>query len=253
MPTKCYYRAGKNKKGKYESCKEVVDNDEERKKFKEKIRNDPSFHSVVSFHAPIEDVEGYLKKYDKRAECPGGNIKTPEKKMCSHLYLIGEKVKVFEEKQKGKDVKMVTVKCEDGKERDFLEEHVCPWDEAHEKGAIPEDVVTIPAFGEAALLITMKRRLTQALNSYTYVGDIVLCLNPYMGLPAMVLIDEYPNQKQYKLGPCVHCFSASPQEPAAPRHSPPPAAPSRLPAPATTKYTHPPIAWAAAWSPPRLI
>lgn len=58
----------------------------------------------------------------------------------------------------------------------------------------------IQAFGEAALLKTMRRRLVEKLSIYTYVGDIVMCLNPYMFLPEMVDIAEYPSQTVYKLG-----------------------------------------------------
>ena len=58
----------------------------------------------------------------------------------------------------------------------------------------------IIGFGEAALLKTMKRRMVERLSYFTYVGDIVLVLNPYMGLPEHCIIKEYPNQVQYKLG-----------------------------------------------------
>ena len=46
----------------------------------------------------------------------------------------------------------------------------------------------------------MRKRHCDALNIYTYVADIVLCLNPYMYLPKMVDIKEYPEQVIYHPG-----------------------------------------------------
>ena len=45
--SKCYYRAGKNKKGKYESCATVVARDKSRDVFREKLKNDEHFRTVV--------------------------------------------------------------------------------------------------------------------------------------------------------------------------------------------------------------
>ena len=47
MPTKCYYRAGKDKKGKYESAAAVVSRDKFRDDFKKKFREDENFRNVV--------------------------------------------------------------------------------------------------------------------------------------------------------------------------------------------------------------
>ena len=65
---------------------------------------------------------------------------------------------------------------------------------------MPDDVCKIKGFGEAALLKCMRKRHCDALNIYTYVADIVLCLNPYMYLPKMVDIKEYPEQVIYHPG-----------------------------------------------------
>ena len=52
----------------------------------------------------------------------------------------------------------------------------------------------VKGFGEAALLKTMRRRLVEKLSIYTYVGDVILCLNPYMRIPAMVDIENPAKQ-----------------------------------------------------------
>ena len=51
---------------------------------------------------------------------------------------------------------------------------------------MPDDITRINSFGAAALLAALRRRFVEDLNIYTYVGDIVICLNPYMRLPKMV-------------------------------------------------------------------
>ena len=53
----------------------------------------------------------------------------------------------------------------------------------------------------------MKRRISEKYNIYTYVGDVVLCLNPYMYIPAMVNIAS--PAKQYKLGKDPSAYSAA--------------------------------------------
>ena len=92
------------------------------------------------------------------------------------------------------------VETASGKVLKFKTEDLNPWDPSHDAEDVAEDVTTINGFGEASLLICMKRRLLEKFNIYTYVSDIVLCLNPYMGLPEMTEIREYPDQKEYNLG-----------------------------------------------------
>ena len=58
-------------------------------------------------------------------------------------------------------------------------------------------------------LKVMRRRLVEKLSIYTYVGDIVLCMNPYMYLPKMVDIAEYPNHLQFKLGENPHSYASA--------------------------------------------
>eukprot|EP00941_MAST-03F_sp_MAST-3F-sp1_P005336 g5336.t1 len=188
-----YYLAGKDKKGKFEPCIDVVSNDPTRRAFVEKFKSNESFRKNTLRWTKYP-VEKYLKDYAEKANCPGPNIKSKEVTMCSNLYLLGRELK--------RDGEKVTIKTEDGKTSVFKKEETCPWDKLHDGPVeeLPCDVCALPAFGEAALLKTMRRRLTESLNIYTYVGDIVLCLNPYMYLPEMVDIAEYPNQKNYRVG-----------------------------------------------------
>ena len=76
----------------------------------------------------------------------------------------------------------------------------CIYDPSHDGPDIPDDVVAVQGFGEASMLKCMRRRISEKFNIYTYVGDVVLVLNPYMYLPKMVDIAEPPAQKMYKLG-----------------------------------------------------
>ena len=102
--------------------------------------------------------------------------------------------------------------AETGDEKTFANAHVCPYDDSHDAAEVPADVCAIAGFGEGSLLLTMKRRLVEKLSIYTYVGDIVMCLNPYMYLPEMVSIAEYPNQTVRRSG----------RRPRLPRRSPAP-------------------------------
>ena len=98
----CYYRAGKDRKGFYEPCIDVVKRDESRAAFAERVRTDEAFHAKISFKHPIPDVEGYLAKMALRGTLEGGCLvpeinkktgkKDPKYTMCSAMYLMGELV-----------------------------------------------------------------------------------------------------------------------------------------------------------------
>ena len=143
-----------------------------------------------------------MKEYDARAKPgPKNNIKHDGQQMVSTMYEIG-----FNEGMDGEDVK---VKMKNGKVKTFnLEKETCPWDESHEADDLPEDVTEIKGFGVASLLLVMQRRFVESLQIYTYVGDVVLCLNPYMYLPAMVDIARDP-VKQYRLGKEPHSYASA--------------------------------------------
>eukprot|EP00941_MAST-03F_sp_MAST-3F-sp1_P004262 g4262.t1 len=190
---KCYYRAGKDRKGKIEPCTTVVQNDPFRQKFLDRLQSDEDFRTN-KLRWTKHSIEEYIADYKKKADCPGPNIKDPSVTMCSHLYLVGDLLHRDEN-----DAHFID---ENGEQNSLPNALVCPWDESHDCPTedIVDDVCLVTAFSEGALLKTMKRRLIEKLDIYTYVGDIVLCLNPYMYLPEMVDIAEYPNQKIYKIG-----------------------------------------------------
>eukprot|EP00941_MAST-03F_sp_MAST-3F-sp1_P003995 g3995.t1 len=189
--SKCYYIAGKNKGGKYVPCGDVVKNDHYRVEFLERFQSDEAFRTNTLGWVK-HPIDYYVDQYNEKGKVPGPNIRKAEQKMCINLYLEGEVTSTTE--------KTVKIKTEDGSVKTFKHEETCAYDESHDADHLPTDVCKIKGFGEASLLKCMRRRLIEQLSIYTYVGDIVLCLNPYMYLPRMVGIDEFPNVKEYKLG-----------------------------------------------------
>ena len=203
--SKIYYLVRNNKKsssdvGTVRSIKSVVDSDPFRARFKERLRNDRDFanRTLRWNERPIEE---YIKDYDARAEVGGKNIKTPEQTMTTAMYELGT--------IKSSDRGVLAIETKDGKRQIEVnvKEHnepplVCSYDPQHDGpiDELPEDVSEISGFGEAALLVCMKRTLIEKLSIYTYVADIVLCINPYMYIPAMVDIAEPPHVVNYKMG-----------------------------------------------------
>jgi hypothetical protein len=203
--SKVYYLVRKGKKGESKigtvrTIKSVLDSDECRKKFKEKLKNDRAFRTRVLrwTERPVED---YIKDYEVRAKIGGKNIKTAEQTMTTAMYELGtvthsENNVLKIETKNGKRAIEVDTKVHNEPPL------VCSYDPQHDGPIedLPEDVSEINGFGEAALLVCMKRTLIEKLSIYTYVADIVLCINPYMYIPAMVDIAEPPHVVNYKLG-----------------------------------------------------
>ena len=86
------------------------------------------------------------------------------------------------------DGETVTVTETTGKGQERL---VLPWDDTHDDDSL-DDLTLINAFSEAPLLRTLQRRFLDLDNVriYTYVGDILIALNPYMMIPSLVNIPE---------------------------------------------------------------
>jgi myosin heavy subunit len=206
---KIYYRAGKpdkkvdpngGKVGKIQAIATYIAKDPTRIEFEQKLTNDPAFRKELGWTK--KPVEVYLEEWHNRAKTGGMFVPEPDHKnekgvsdglMCTNLYLVGEQMDMGE--------KQIKIKTEEGKEILFdRKTETCVYNKSHDGPVIPDDVVAIDGFGEASLLKVMKRRLSERLNIYTYVGDVVLCVNPYMFIPNMVLIAEYPAQKNYQRG-----------------------------------------------------
>eukprot|EP00941_MAST-03F_sp_MAST-3F-sp1_P004404 g4404.t1 len=194
MATKYYYRGGKDRKGVFQKAIDVVNQDDRRQKFCDRLKSDVDFRTK-KLRWTKHSVDEYVAEYKKKGVCPGPNIKSEEVQMCSHLYLLGT---LGGSAAAGSEE--VSIITKDNEELKFPSKYVCPYHESHDAPTLPDDVCAIKGFGEAALLKIMERRLVELLDIYTYVGDVILCMNPYMYLPEMVDIAEYPNQKQYKLG-----------------------------------------------------
>ena len=210
MATKIYYRAGKpdknvdptgGKVGHIQAIEEYIAKDETRVMFEKRLKEEESFRKMLGFTK--HTVEEYLHEWRERAKT-GGQFVQPadhvnekgvhDGLMCTNLYELGTLVSLD-------DGGKCTVETIEGKKVQFDKKtETCIYDASHDGPVIPDDVVAVQGFGEASMLKCMRRRISEKFNIYTYVGDVVLVLNPYMYLPAMVNIAEPPAQKMYKLG-----------------------------------------------------
>eukprot|EP00940_MAST-03C_sp_MAST-3C-sp2_P001669 g1669.t1 len=204
--SKIYYRAGKpdkhkdpngGKVGHIMGIQEYIANDETRVTFLKRFKESASFRAEIGWDKrPVEDyIKDWKEKIEKVKPADHVNEKgVHDGLMCTHLYEIGSFVG-YEGDEK------VRIMKKDGKEAVFDKKtETCVYDPSHDGPDIPDDVVAIQGFGEAAMLKVMRRRISEKLNIFTYVGDVVLALNPYMYIPAMINIAEPPNVKKYELG-----------------------------------------------------
>ena len=180
-----------------------------------RVQSDEIFRKAVGWTK--KPVAEYLKEYRRRptdeAYAPEGSM------MCSRLYELGTYDKSVPVK-----TGEIAVKSVSGKSLTFDTTvkidppGISRFDESHLAAEPADDVCRISGFGEAALLLCMRRRLIEKLHIYTYVGDIVLCVNPYMRIPAMEKIHgdrwcpyyvEGEERKRYALGSDPHSFAAA--------------------------------------------
>lgn len=177
--------------GVHKSIMEVAKNDPLRKKIEEKLKDDHFRTKVLGF----KNMTAKEAIYDYRHRLEN-NVVPPDKTMCYNMYEIG----IVKETKESK----VLVEKKDGTEewldRDASE--ACTFDPQHEGplDELPEDVSSISGFGVAALLIVIRRTLIEKMQQFTYVGDVVIAVNPYMYLPQMVRIAQPPEVKTYHLG-----------------------------------------------------
>ncbi len=79
---------------------------------------------------------------------------------------------------RGQPIRYYKVQSEDNGQTHILPEtSIRPWDLTHDSGEVLDDVTRINAFSEAPLLAAIQRRFLD-LQIYTYVGDIVISVNP---------------------------------------------------------------------------
>ena len=117
--------------------------------------------------------------------------------------------------KKGKEMKrdkmtgVATIETQRGKVVEFRSENHCSWDPTHEDpNHIVDDVARIRGFGEASLLNNLRRRFMK-FKIYTYVGDIVIAINPYHHFPQVEHIAQKPNVKEYMPGKDPHSYAVA--------------------------------------------
>ena len=195
-----YYRAGKDRNGKRVTAAELVARDHYREEFLQKAESDPAWVKE-NLGLDADEIPEFLAKYRERPRVGGDFVESIDTDTCECLYELGTpQGEADGDKQK--------VLCIDGKIREFAIEDTDQWDHSHDT-AVPDDITRINSFGAAALLAALRRRFIEKLNIYTYVGDIVICLNPYMRLPKMVNIAEPPNVKEYVTGEDPHSYATA--------------------------------------------
>ncbi len=191
MPNIVYYREGSAKApGVCVSLAEAVNSDDggHRARLKARVRSDEHFlrHSLRQKDIPAEQ---YVREYDARAQAMVKAMSTSAlapPHACLRLY---EKGTV----EPGQDAQAaeINVRTLDGRVRPFARDaDTCPWDESHEAAILPDDVTQIHGFGEGALLNVIRRRFLEQYKIYTYVGDILIVVNPYMFMSENVAIEE---------------------------------------------------------------
>jgi len=199
MSDKMYYKAMT-----WINSIDIVRNDKSRSAFLDRLKKDEDFRVRKIGIKDKAALDKFVKNYNARGRIGKDNIKsagsydkkTGERKdQTCRMYLLGSVVK--KEKQTF-TIEMQNKKTDTfkgGKKKEALiyhKSHDCPADQ------LPDDICSVRAFHEASLLKIMKRRFLEKFCIYTYVGDVVLCLNPYMGLPEMMQVDS--PLRQYKLG-----------------------------------------------------
>eukprot|EP00939_MAST-03C_sp_MAST-3C-sp1_P003153 g3153.t1 len=205
MSDKMYYKALD-----WEDCSTVVNRDSTRKEFLKKIASDEDYRKNDIGIKDDDHLKKFIKNYKARGKCPGKwikergshNKKTGERKfqMCT-MYRLG---KVLDRQEN-----VFTIQTDEGKKKTFKggkAKEALLYDKSHDGPAddLPDDIVDVRAFNEAALLKIMKRRFLEKLTIFTYVGDVILVLNPYMYLPKMIAVQNPLKEFKLKEEPNVY-------------------------------------------------
>ena len=214
MPTrsKVYYlvkgkrpkkKTKERKDGIYRRIVDVARDDPLRKEMLEKLKDQDYRENVLGIHDV--STEDAIHDYQERLN---SFVHPSDKEMCVDLYALGEEVKSGMDDPKREDSEIL-VRTKGGKEVWFDREdkvsetvEVCTYDKQHDGPLedLPEDVSNVAGFGVAALLIVIRRTFIEKLQQYTYVGDVVIAVNPYHFFPKMIKIQQPPEVKNYRFG-----------------------------------------------------
>jgi hypothetical protein len=216
--SKVYYKCstkGSSADGDVQAIQEITKADPYRRAFVQRFRADPDFRvNHVGFPAD-GNVDEFLRKYEDFVRPGVKNVPAAEGadcQVCVALYKVGLNLGPGEAPSRTGPAGTahaakahVRVQTESGECKTLSEDSLRPWDPTHEHD-IPDDVTRITAFSEASLLQAIRRRF-ETLLIYTYVGDIVISVNPYMMLPSVVRIDSPP--QQYELGSNPNAYATA--------------------------------------------
>ena len=191
---------------------EVLENDPMRQSFLRRLTTDgvamlKPFGHTFQKNGKFLDPQQAVKQYRSRVQVgPKCRIPSSDALMCTDLFDKVTVLKRDEAKGTGNlelllqlpSKKEVTVSVPKKTSRKEHRSKWFTWDETHDDDSI-DDLTELNAFSEAPLLRTLKRRFLDLNNIriYAYVSDILIALNPYMELPALINIppkDQVPYQ-----------------------------------------------------------
>ena len=212
---KCSTKGSSAEQGDVQAIPDITKADPYRRDFVQRFRADADFRvNHIGFPAD-GNVDGFLRKYEDFVRPGVKNVPAVEGTdchVCVALYKVGLNLGPSEApaaRGTGPGTHAAKahfrVETESGECKTLPEDSLRPWDPTHEHD-IPDDVTRITAFSEASLLLAIRRRF-ETLQIYTYVGDIVISVNPYMMLPSVVRIESPP--QQYGLGSNPNAYATA--------------------------------------------
>jgi len=206
-----YYRCStKNKSGRevpgeVKSIPDVANADPYRRRFVQRFREDRDFRVNKVGFSDTGDIDEFLTKYEDFVKPGVKNVPadSADAETCVELYHKGLNLGPADKPKgasstdsSGNDIQYFEIQQQDSQRTVLPGSSIRAWDAVHEQ-EFPDDVTRISAFNEASLLIAIRRRF-ENLHTYTYVGDIIISVNPYMPLPEAIRIQSPP--QDYGLG-----------------------------------------------------